>query len=209
MAKDPAFLFYTNDFLTGVAELTMEERGQYITLMCLQHQKGSLTKKLIMINVPGVTKDVLGKFKKNGEGNLFNERLKKEIIKRQEHAEKQRKRALDGWKKRKATADATALPLENEDVNENRNINESNNKIPPLSEFLEYAISRDYKINTKAVELKYHSWIENNWMTGGKNPRHIINWKNTLLNTMPHLVSVDNSKVDSAILLQQDYGIHK
>jgi len=115
MSKDPAFLFYTNDFLTGVAELTMQERGQYITLMCLQHQKGSLSQKLIKMNVPEVSKDVLKKFKKNGQGNLFNERLEEEIIKRKKYSKKQSDRAYKRWH---PTANATALP-KIEDVNEN------------------------------------------------------------------------------------------
>jgi hypothetical protein len=128
MAKDPAFLFYSNDFLSGVADLTFEERGQYITLMALQHQKGHLTLKAIKINVPSVTDDVLAKFTVDSEGNYFNERLDLESEKRKAHSEKQKQRALDGWKKRKAnesplnaTADATALPLEDEDVNEDIN----------------------------------------------------------------------------------------
>ena len=45
--KDPAFVFYTGDFLTGVIDMTMEERGQYITLLCLQHQKGHFSKKTL------------------------------------------------------------------------------------------------------------------------------------------------------------------
>lgn len=113
--KDPAFLFYTNDFLSGVSELTMEERGQYITLMCLQHQKGALSPKLIKINVPNISPDVLCKFSKNKNGDLYNKRLRLEIEKRKKHSEKQSLRAKKGWEKRKATADATASPLENED----------------------------------------------------------------------------------------------
>ena len=121
MAKDPAFLFYSSDFLTGISDLTMEERGQYITLLCIQHQKGKLSEKIIKISIGSVSEDVMNKFKKDEDGLYFNERLDLEAKKRAEHGEKQRQRALDGWKKRKATADATALPLEDENVNENRN----------------------------------------------------------------------------------------
>lgn len=123
MAKDPAFLFYSSDFLTGISDLTMEERGQFITLLCIQHQKGRLTKKNIGIAVPNATADTLAKFKIDENGLYYNSRLEEESNKRKEHSEKQRQRALSGWKKRKAqidtTADATALPLEdvNEDVN--------------------------------------------------------------------------------------------
>ena len=124
MSKDPAFLFYSSDFLTGISDLTMEERGQYITILCIQHQKGRLTKKNIGIAVPNATADVMAKFKIDEKGLYYNVRLEEEANKRKEHSEKQRQRALDGWKKRKskldATANATALPLEDE--NENVNI---------------------------------------------------------------------------------------
>ncbi len=124
MAKDPAFLFYSSDFLSGVSDLTMEERGQYITLLCLQHQKsGRLSRKAVAIAVPNAAADVMAKFTEDELGLLYNERLEIEMLKRQSHSEKQRQRAIDGWKKRKgekqAAANAPALPLENE--NENRN----------------------------------------------------------------------------------------
>ena len=143
MAKDPAFLFYSSDFLTGVCDLTFEERGQYITLLCLQHQKGRLSKKVIDISIPNAAADVLAKFQKDENGNFFNERLEKESEKRAQHAEKQRQRALSGWKKRKenqnpdkATANATALPLENENenviINRNEDVNEIDERLSNL-----------------------------------------------------------------------------
>jgi uncharacterized protein YdaU (DUF1376 family) len=49
MTKDPAFLFYSKDWLEGTAELSPCEKGIYIDLLCHQHQKGSLpsdTKRL-------------------------------------------------------------------------------------------------------------------------------------------------------------------
>ena len=131
--KDPAFLFYSSDFLAGVQDLTMEERGQYITLLCLQHQKGRLTEKMIRLCCGNATADVLAKFHQDQDGLFFNQRLEIEVGKRKAHAEKQRTRAIDGWKKRKnqncdtdatasTTAYATAMPLVN--INENENINE-------------------------------------------------------------------------------------
>src|SRR5574338_627151 len=41
-SKDPAFLFYTKDWIEGTAELSPEEKGVYIDLLAYQHQKGSL-----------------------------------------------------------------------------------------------------------------------------------------------------------------------
>lgn len=47
--KDPAFLFYSKDWLEGTAEMTPDEKGVYIDLLAHQHQKESLpadTKRL-------------------------------------------------------------------------------------------------------------------------------------------------------------------
>ena len=44
MAKDPAVLFYTSDFLTGTILMNYEQKGKYITLLCIQHQHGIIDK---------------------------------------------------------------------------------------------------------------------------------------------------------------------
>tara|TARA_R110000751_G_scaffold23105_3_gene64372 strand:+ start:1688 stop:2413 length:726 start_codon:yes stop_codon:yes gene_type:complete len=140
MSKDPAVLLYTSDFLSGCQDLTMIERGQFITLLCLQHQKGYLTNKMIMLTCSDVSEDVLERFDKDEKGNYFNKRMDTEIKKRKSNSEKQSKRAKDYWAKVKqkkeettsidnTTAYATALPLENENENENENINKKENTI--------------------------------------------------------------------------------
>jgi len=167
MAKDPAFLFYSSDFLTGVSDLTFEERGQYITLLCLQHQKGRLSKKAIDIATPNATADVLAKFKQDKKGLYFNERLEKEAKKRAEHSEKQKQRAIDGWKKRKdkshdnATALATAMPLEDEIKNRNRNRKDKNedeneNELILWPSFEDFWNLYDKKINKLDTEKKWN-----------------------------------------------------
>jgi uncharacterized phage protein (TIGR02220 family) len=40
--KDPAFLFYSKDWIEGTAEMYPAEKGIYIDLLCYQHQKGDL-----------------------------------------------------------------------------------------------------------------------------------------------------------------------
>jgi len=45
MAKDPAVLFYTSDFLSGTFTMTDEQVGKYMRLLCIQHQKGMLTEQ--------------------------------------------------------------------------------------------------------------------------------------------------------------------
>ncbi|MEI7513709.1 MAG: hypothetical protein WCJ74_03765, partial [bacterium] len=78
MSKDPAVLFYTGDFLNGCMDLTFEERGQYITILCLQHQKGHLSEKTIRLSVGSVSVDVLKKLSQDESGNYFNERMELE-----------------------------------------------------------------------------------------------------------------------------------
>ncbi len=126
MAKDPAFLFYSSDFLSGISDLTMEERGQYITLLCLQHQKGELSEKSICLSVGLVSVDVMKKFSKNDEGLFFNKRLLEETEKRNKYTESRRNNGLLGGrgnKKEKPNCKAKKKHMDNhmEDVNENIN----------------------------------------------------------------------------------------
>lgn len=62
---------------------------------------------------------------------------------------------------------------------------------PTYEEFERYALEVEGKLNFEIdldqLKLKYESWNENNWYTGGKNSRAIKNWKTTLLNTMKYL----------------------
>lgn len=124
MAKDPAFLFYSSDFLAGIQDLTMEERGQYITLLCLQHQKGHLSEKMIGLSVGNAAADVLAKFRQDAAGLWYNIRLDEEIEKRKFFSAKQSERAKEGWKTRKQKEDtspgnAPAMPVVNENVDVN------------------------------------------------------------------------------------------
>ncbi len=85
MAKDPAVLFYTSDFLTGTMTMSNEQKGKYITLLCLQHQKTTLTEK-DMLNICGTyDKDIFSKFKQDG-GDFYNERMRIEHEKRSKYS---------------------------------------------------------------------------------------------------------------------------
>lgn len=139
MSKDPAFLFYPSDFLTGCTDLTMEERGQYITLLCLQHQKEFLTEKTIRLSVGSVSVDVLKKFSIDLEGNYFNERLKIEIEKRLNFVDSRRINGQKGGRPTKASEQPNGKPnglaSENLPINRDVNINESLKGMPLLEIF--------------------------------------------------------------------------
>jgi hypothetical protein len=204
--KDPAFLFYSSDFLSGVQDLTMEERGQYITLLCLQHQKGHLTEKMIRLCCGNAAADVMAKFRQDHEGFFFNERLEIEVAKRKAHTEKQRVRAIDGWKKRKnqnsdtdatasTTANATALPLENRNENENENKdvikktarkkfvkpdeNDVYNLMGELNAVGKNFMSEDKLVNFARIFMDHYE--ANGWIVG-KTP--MKDWHSTVKNWM-------------------------
>lgn len=129
MAKDPAFLFYSSDFLSGCIDLEMEERGQYITLLCAQHQKGHLSEKTIRLLVGSVSVNVLVKFSKDQEGNYFSERLDAEIEKRKKFTESRKLNGQKGGRKPSGLPYALPLGKPSENHTENENENGIDNKI--------------------------------------------------------------------------------
>jgi hypothetical protein len=82
MAKDPAFLFYPNDWLGGTMGMTFEEKGAYIDLLMLQFNRGHLTTHMMGQVVGQLLDKLLIKFKKDDDGLYYNERLEIEIDKR-------------------------------------------------------------------------------------------------------------------------------
>lgn len=83
--KDPAFLFYTSDFLTGVTLMNYEQRGKYITLLCLQHQNGHLSEEDMLAICGKRDKKIFAKFVKDEEGLYYNERVDVEKEKRRNY----------------------------------------------------------------------------------------------------------------------------
>lgn len=123
MAKDPALLFYTSDFLIGTAELTDAEVGQYIRLLCYMHQKGRLSAKSISFLIGSCSMEVLNKFQIDKDGNFYSERLELEAEKRRNFSLSRRengKKGGRGNKKQEFLNDkALALHMGNENENEN------------------------------------------------------------------------------------------
>ena len=90
MSKDPAFLFYSSDFLTGTLLMSMEQKGKFITVLCLQHQKGHLSEKDMLQICGTYDEDIFSKFQKDSEGKFFNVRLEQEVDKRKSYSESRR-----------------------------------------------------------------------------------------------------------------------
>ncbi len=91
MAKDPAFLFYSSDFLTGTFLMSDEQVGIYIRLLCYQHQHGRICDDDMKIMCKSHHAFMLRKFSKDDSGLFYNFRLEEEINKRRNYSESRRK----------------------------------------------------------------------------------------------------------------------
>jgi hypothetical protein len=83
--KDPAVLFYTSDFLSGTYTMNYSQRGKYITLLCIQHQKGFLTKQELAFISEGEV-EVIEKFTEL-DGKYVNLKMYNETVRRKEYTE--------------------------------------------------------------------------------------------------------------------------
>jgi hypothetical protein len=91
MAKDPAFLFYSADFLIGTQFMTDDQVGKYIRLLCYQHQHGKLSEKHMLFICKTYDVEIFGKFTKDSTGLYYNEKLENEIIRRKKYSESRSK----------------------------------------------------------------------------------------------------------------------
>lgn len=93
MKGAPWFKFYPSDFMSGVAELTSEERGSYVSLLCHQWATGDLPgERMRMERLAGgpVSDAVAGKFvPAKTEGRVYNVRL-------ESHREEAQRRSIAG-----------------------------------------------------------------------------------------------------------------
>lgn len=87
MAKDPAVLFYTSDFISGTAFFSYEEKGQYITLLCNQHQLGGIPENHMISVCGSLDCQVAKKFSKGKDGIYFNPRMRTEAERRRSFCE--------------------------------------------------------------------------------------------------------------------------
>jgi len=90
MSKDPAFLFYSSDWISGTMFLDHEQKGKFIDLLCAQHQRGRLRKKDMLIICKTYDEDVFSMFKRDREGLYYNEKLEFEQNRRRAYSESRR-----------------------------------------------------------------------------------------------------------------------
>jgi len=120
--KDPAVLFYFQDFLVGTEFMTDDEVGKYIRILCHQADKGPLTeyqvKKICKNDV--VPEAILSKLMKDENGNYYQKRMQTEREKRNNYIESRRHNRSLSKKNIRETYDKR---MENENENINNSIN--------------------------------------------------------------------------------------
>jgi hypothetical protein len=216
MAKDPAFLFYTSDFLVGTITMTNEQVGKYIRLLCLQHQKGRLTEQDFDHFQAKNDNAILQKFISE-DGSYYNERLYQESEKRKKHSEHQKMNAKKRWQCQTdakpmpnvCDGNAIAMPLENENENENENRNVNvlkggaggKMKVPA---FEEVNTVFEEKGHPDQAEKFFNYYEANGWRVG-RNP--MKNWKAAVNNWIKNqeIYAADKKRNGNAIA-KNDYA---
>lgn len=137
--KNPAVLFYTADFITGTLFMTNEEVGAYIRILCMQHQKGHLSKNEILqiCKTEEIFNSISIHFNTDENGLYFNKRMDLEKEKRTKYSESRannRSKKDEDIKKicktyekdMKNICNSYEKHMENENININNNINKNN-----------------------------------------------------------------------------------
>jgi hypothetical protein len=179
MSKDPAFLFYSSDFLTGTLLMSMEQKGKFITLLCIQHQKGHLSEKDMLHICGSYDEDVFSKFQKDEQGKFYNIRLEEEVDKRKAYSESRR----NNRKKKEDmnnTSSSYVEHMENENENENKDLNKSKKvssfQKPTLEQVEEYMKER----GMSNYASRFHNFYESKGWMVGKNK--MKDWKAAVRN---------------------------
>lgn len=211
MAKDPAFLFYASDFLTGTMFMTDEQVGVYIRMLCAQHQHGGRIDTNVLQTYCGrITNGdtVMAKFTHDETGS-YNERLEIEMNKRKEKSVKAAESVKKRWDKAKDqnTYERNTNVIRSVNENENRNEDVIEDKKerakkfsrPELSEVQTFMQERNMvaggvwqpdKVSTEAK--KFWNYYESNGWKVGKNS--MKDWQAAARNWMNNANNFTNDK---------------
>lgn len=180
MAKDPAFLFYPGDYVSGTMGMTFEEKGAYMDLLMLQFNRGHMNTHMIQHTIGHLWEQVKCKFIQDDEGLWYNVRLDIEKEKRKTFTESRRNNIKPKNKPKEEPSYETHMNShmkphmenENENINKDININKSKCK---FEEALEYFSIRLGTEQGKTEAQKFFNYYESNGWKVGKNP--MKNWK--------------------------------
>jgi len=119
MGKDPAFLFYPNDYIGGTMGMSFEEKGAYMELLMMQFNRGHMSLQMIGQTVGKLWDTIQDKFLQDEKGFWYNKRLEDEQNKRKAFTESRRNNKLGKNQYSKPTKKAGHLASDMENVNVN------------------------------------------------------------------------------------------
>lgn len=102
-----------------------EDRGRYITILCLMHQQGRLQEQTISFVVGSISDSLRSKFSIDDDGNWYNSRLEEEVEKRKNFTESRRNNGKKGGRKANALPNDKPIALPTTNLTENENENEN------------------------------------------------------------------------------------
>jgi uncharacterized protein YdaU (DUF1376 family) len=175
-SKDPAFLFYSSDFLTGTMFMSNEQIGIYIRLLCSQHQHGGIIDKISFNSMVGIHDIVKSKFVESELG-FYNIRLMEVMELRNKKSNNISDAVKNIWEKRKNAIPlkSDAIPLESQ--KNPKRIPKKNDAIDMgtvnVNEIIDYFILNGYK---EEIAIKaYNYYKEANWHDASG--KKVLNWK--------------------------------
>ena len=175
MAKDPAFLFYPGDYVSGTMGMTFEEKGAYMDLLMLQFNRGHMNTHMIQHTVGHLWEQVKCKFIQDDEGLWYNVRLDIEKEKRKTFTESRRNNMKPKDKPSYEPPYEIHMNTHMEPHMENENININKDKIDNKSkcsfeQVYEYMSLRIGTDQAKIEAEKFVNYYTSNGWKVGKNP---------------------------------------
>jgi len=206
MAKDPAFLFYPNDWLGGTMGMSFEEKGAYLELLLAQFNRGHMTEDMIRHMVGHLWDKLKVKFLVDEQGLYYNGRLKVEHERRKNYSESRRNN-IKGLNQHTKKAGHMNGHMENVNINENENVFEVKDRgsgkekwnTRPGQEFLEldldetkagavrqlFKFTKNHNLTNEELKLLWYVFKaqhfngENYYATAAKAKSHFLNWSKT------------------------------
>lgn len=176
MTKDPAFLFYSSDFLTGTMFMSNEQIGIYIRLLCSQHQHGGIIDKISFNSMVGNHEIVKSKFVETELG-FYNIRLMEVMELRNKKSNNISDAVKSIWEKRKNGIPSKKNGIALQSQKDSNGKQKKNNGIlmgtVNENEIVNYFIENGYK--EEVAKRAFHYYNEANWHDASG--KKVLNWK--------------------------------
>lgn len=173
MAKDPAFLFYYQDFAYGTRKMSFEEKGAYIELLCEQADTGHLSLDDIKRSLNShfsIWERICKKFKQDEEGRFYNSVLEEHISKRKSFVNSRKKNLMGSHKEAHMNSH-----MENVNVNVNVNRKDKRFRKPTLEQITKYCKETKSSVDP---EVFFNNYESTDWIKA--NGQKVKNWKATV-----------------------------